>query len=188
MRVMGLDLSTHAGVAVLDTKAMAVVHASEVSYPKLTGGPRINAIAGQIMDIKEATNPDIILVEDYAVGRFAGSAIVSIELGSVIRFLLWQMDFPYLPVAPTALKKFVTGKGNAQKNTMLLEVYKRWNYTAATDNVADAIGLAHFGACLMKSGWVYTKAQEECATAGLTHASERFHKAHKQFNLQLMSK
>ena len=54
-----------------------------------------------------------------------------------------------MEVAPTSLKKFVTGKGNAKKDLMLLSVYKRWGFDTTNDNKADAYGLAQFGRALL---------------------------------------
>ena len=51
-------------------------------------------------------------------------------------------------VAPTALKKFVTGKGNAPKDAMMMHAFKRWGFTAATNHQADAFGLAMIAAAL----------------------------------------
>jgi len=46
---------------------------------------------------------------------------------------------------PSQLKKFVTGTGNAGKEIMLKEVYKRWGFDANDNNLADAYGLACIG-------------------------------------------
>jgi len=51
-------------------------------------------------------------------------------------------------VAPTMLKKFVTGKGNTKKDLMLLETYKRYNVYFEDDNICDAYGLSLIAATL----------------------------------------
>lgn len=145
--ILGLDLSTCAGAAVVDHRKV-VLHSETIQFKKLTGEPRINAIAARVMDLISHHTPALIVLEDYAVGRFAGAAIVSISIGSVVRFLLWQNEIPFIVVSPTALKKFVTGKGNAKKENMILEVYKRYGYTAPTNDEADAVGLAMLGTCI----------------------------------------
>jgi crossover junction endodeoxyribonuclease RuvC len=45
----------------------------------------------------------------------------------------------------TELKKFVCGKGTANKEQVMLQVFKRWGYEAATNNMADGYGLACMG-------------------------------------------
>ena len=39
------------------------------------------------------------------------------------------------------LKKFAAGKGNAKKQEMLLQIYKRWGLEFTDDNAADAYSL-----------------------------------------------
>lgn len=48
-------------------------------------------------------------------------------------------------VAPTSLKKFLTGKGNAKKEDMKLHVYKRWGKECETNDEADAYSLMMLG-------------------------------------------
>lgn len=47
-----------------------------------------------------------------------------------------------LMIPPMTLKKYATGKGNAKKQEMLLQIYKRWNVEFNDDNAADAYALA----------------------------------------------
>ena len=47
-----------------------------------------------------------------------------------------------LKVPPMTLKKFAAGKGNAKKQEMLLQIYKRWGVEFTDDNAADAYALA----------------------------------------------
>ena len=42
----------------------------------------------------------------------------------------------------TSLKKFLTGKGNAEKNLILMNVYKKYGVECSNDNEADAINIA----------------------------------------------
>ena len=48
-------------------------------------------------------------------------------------------------VAPQALKKFVTGKGNVKKDQMKLAVFKRWGVEFPTTDETDAYALAQWG-------------------------------------------
>ena len=43
---------------------------------------------------------------------------------------------------PTQIKKFITGRGNAKKDVIIREVYKRWGFETDDHNIADAYGLA----------------------------------------------
>lgn len=144
MRVLGIDLSTRAGVALVESGG-AVLHAGIVTHPKLTGLPRVNAIVADILSIRDEFKPDHIYVEDYALGLNMGAVIVQVEISTVLQFILWQDSTLVHLVHPSTLKKFVTGSGAAKKELMLLEVYKRWGHTAKGNDEADAVSLAHFG-------------------------------------------
>ena len=64
-------------------------------------------------------------------------------LSHLIRQDLYERQMPWKDVSPMTLKKFVCGKGNAEKSMMLMRVYQNWDISADDDNQADAVGLAH---------------------------------------------
>ena len=87
----------------------------------------------------------LVMIEHYAFGA-RGAAMISLgELGGVIRLALYESKIPYIEVPPTLAKKFVTGKGNSNKNVVLLEMYKRFGEDLSDDNVADATGMMYLG-------------------------------------------
>lgn len=47
-----------------------------------------------------------------------------------------------LQVPPTVVKKYAAGKGNAKKQEMLMQIYKRWGIEFNDDNAADSYALA----------------------------------------------
>lgn len=110
-----------------------------------------------------------IAMEGYAYGREFGVA-QSGELGGAVKLALFRMKgldsniFPLI-VAPSSLKKYITGKGaGVQKNQILLNVYKKWGIEFNDDNAADSYGLAHLvaGLCVhMYEKEVYNKLQAE---------------------------
>jgi hypothetical protein len=65
------------------------------------------------------------------------------------------------------LKKFIAGTGKAEKNTLILEVYKRFRdhdgfpISARNDNEADAVGLAFIGKSLLRDYPPQNQAQRE---------------------------
>ena len=54
-------------------------------------------------------------------------------------------DIPWLEVSPSQVKQFATGKGNANKEVVLQQVYKRWGVEFNDNNQADAYVLAQIG-------------------------------------------
>jgi Holliday junction resolvasome RuvABC endonuclease subunit len=76
------------------------------------------------------------------------AALVLGELSAVVRLTIFDhydeedpRRFP-LKVSPMTLKKYAAGKGNAKKQEMLLQIYKRWGIEFSDDNAADSYALA----------------------------------------------
>ena len=99
------------------------------------------ALLGAISPFKGVDT--LVAIEGYSFGSFSGRERLG-EWGGVLRLALYRAGFKYVEVPPTSLKKFVTGKGNAKKNTMLMAVYKKWGVECADDNQGDAYSLAQF--------------------------------------------
>ena len=87
----------------------------------------------------------LVLIEGYAFGAKGSSGISLGELGGVTRLALWDEKIPYIEVPPTQVKKFITGKGGAQKDIVLKEVFKRYGADFDDNNIADAFALAQLG-------------------------------------------
>ena len=146
MRAMGIDVSTKTGVAIIDGEEVTkpvIVFTHEIESPASKGMRRADVIASKIMEYVHHYQPDMIYLEDYAF-MFKSSGIVSMEIGTAIRFLLYKDGYDYQNVSNSSIKKFVTGNGKAQKDLMLKEVYKRWGFDTNSDNIADAVGIAMF--------------------------------------------
>jgi Holliday junction resolvasome RuvABC endonuclease subunit len=91
-------------------------------------------------------------IEDIAMeGTVLAShaALVLGELSALVRVTIYDeftepnenLKYP-LKVPPMTLKKFAAGKGNAKKQEMLLQIYKRWGIEFNDDNAADSYALA----------------------------------------------
>ena len=61
---------------------------------------------------------------------------------------LYKREKAVVEVPPSTLKKFVTGKGNAKKDQMMLAIYKRWGTEFDNNDAADAYALAQYGRTL----------------------------------------
>jgi len=97
---------------------------------------------------KKAT--DLVIIEGLAfMARNTRSLVQLAGLNYFIRKYLFENKIPFLIVAPTSVKKFITGKGNCDKNLMLLEIYKRYGISFDNDNLADGYGLTQIGIALL---------------------------------------
>ena len=80
------------------------------------------------------------------------AALILGELSATVRLAIYDYfgeeddrRFP-LRVPPMTLKKYAAGKGNAKKQEMLLQIYKRWGVEFNDDNAADSYALARLAA------------------------------------------
>ena len=87
---------------------------------------------------------DVICIErPFVSPKNMNSQQSLLVLSHLIRQDLYERQMPWKNVSPMTLKKFVCGKGNAEKSMMLMRVYQHWDISANDDNQADAVGLAH---------------------------------------------
>lgn len=87
-------------------------------------------------------------------GKIAKSAMEAQSLGSmgdldqlgqingVVQVLLSDLGTAPLLVAPSLLKKFVTGQGQATKQAMMVATHHNWAVEIVQDDLCDAHGLA----------------------------------------------
>lgn len=61
---------------------------------------------------------DFVFLEGYSYGSTIGLAFNIAENTSNLKQKLWKMEIPCIIYAPPAIKKFATGKGNANKDLM----------------------------------------------------------------------
>lgn len=85
---------------------------------------------------------DIVAYEQPVGGHFTGIKSLANFEGVL---LLWAKmnNKGVLPVKPSEIKKFATGKGNAKKEQMLKAV-NAYSVSVKNHNVADAIHIWHF--------------------------------------------
>ena len=71
-----------------------------------------------IWAVLQCIDADVIVLEDYAMGA-KGKVFHLGENCGLLKHKLWQRGLKFETVAPTALKKFASGKGNSDKCAML---------------------------------------------------------------------
>lgn len=144
--IISLDLSLNAtGIAFFSNG----IEETHLIISKDTGILRLQKIKKRIeqfIDIVLSQQQiDLIVIENYSFSSH-GRATFSIgELGGIIKLLAFEKGIKTILVAPTTLKKYVSGKGNCKKNEMLLAVYKKFGQSFDDDNRADAYGLCQIG-------------------------------------------
>jgi len=155
----GLDLSLTATGVVIINQSGVVVH-KQVIKTKVRGMERLFVIRNIIADIYKRFAINFTCVEGYSMGSRNGKAFDIGELGGTIKLFLWSRKHDYYPIPPTQVKKYATGKGNGDKNKVMLAVFKEWQFEGTDDNEVDAFVLANI-ARAVKSNIVMRKYQAE---------------------------
>lgn len=91
---------------------------------------------------------DVICIEspaNNAKGKYVGQ-MFAIAWG--IRMSLVRRGWKYIDVAPSQVKKFASGKGNASKDDLIIPIFKKWGFEHNSDNVRDAYILAQIAVAL----------------------------------------
>ena len=139
MKAGGVDPSlTGTGIARADGSSFTV-------RSKLTGDLRL-------LDIHEAMHSNLgglslVCIEDLP-SHATGAGLTGLASG-VVRLALLSMSVPYVAVTPASLKTYATGRGNATKADMRMELFRRTELDVRDDNQVDAIWLRHLALDLL---------------------------------------
>lgn len=162
---IGLDLSlTASGICIL--REDWSTPRFDTLKNKLRGPERLIWITKSIRDQIAGYSPEDteVVIEDYSFGSFDKGQRGKAELHGVVKAMLFEMGYDVIWVAPTALKKFASGKGSAGKDIILKCVYQLWGYDLTDNNQADAAVLAHMGRCRNNVGKYFAYQVASAAT------------------------
>lgn len=173
--VLGLDISTKAGVAFLDARSGEAILTTHLLFHDTAaalakkGQPKVKKDPNAPKPKKKDKTPaeynqyprwakyeadfeallDAHPGLDFAVvegyGFASQSLSIIVEVSAHFKRVLHRRGIPWIEVKPNALKKFVTGKGSGDKNVIMLEAYKRFGHSFKDDNECDAAMLAYLG-------------------------------------------
>lgn len=148
MNVVGLDLSTaRIGFAAADGQLLSISGHAGADDPYR----RLHELAREVERAfaLRPPRPDLVVVEDYALGKGPHVGIMSKirlgEIGGVVRMTLFEMDVPMKLVPVGTLKRFATGNGNAKKDEMIRAAIRLGARGSVNDDEADAFHLRRMG-------------------------------------------
>jgi Holliday junction resolvasome RuvABC endonuclease subunit len=147
---LGLDISaTSTGIVLLRSDAPKCKKPEvllETAYaPTSAGMRRVEILSNHLLNLVQKQAPDRIVIEGYAISKFAGAVIQLVTVGAVVRYRMHTTGYRWLEPSPNELKKFVSGKGNVKKEHMMMEVLARWGHKSKNNDTADGYGLAAMG-------------------------------------------
>ncbi len=131
------------GVERLETPAARTCHGRVLRLDRLV---RFALERVEVAAAAPATLPPLVLVEGYSLMSKGAGHHDTTELGGVLRREIWfRAGVRAVEVPPGTLKKFATGKGNANKTVVVSRVALRWGVEFGTDDEYDAYALARLG-------------------------------------------
>src|SRR6266550_3198604 len=84
----------------------------------LKGIPRFDMISGWAIGVLLSYEIKTVYLEGYSMGSSAGMVFDIGENTGILKYKMMFHDMKIIPVPPTVLKKYWTGKGNAKKSDM----------------------------------------------------------------------
>ena len=157
MITVGLDLSlVKTGIAIVrsDNKVLysGLVKSKPNGDKPINELKRLDAIVNEIMSHLKADKIDLVVIENLAFMARNTTALTQLAgLNYLIRTRLWkELHIPFIMVAPTSLKKFITGSGKGDKSLMMMSVLRDYDFESLDDNECDAYSLAILGLALLK--------------------------------------
>jgi len=140
---VGMDPSYNGfAIVVIDKDA-------NVIEQKLINSDSEKEIEERIIELEDAFKfiPNIICLHTVCVEgpSYSSNGAFQLQMGALhfyLRVFLFKHKINYKIISPGTLKKFVADTGNAKKELMLLNVYKKWGVEFKDNNLADAYGLA----------------------------------------------
>lgn len=144
--LLALDLGTKCGYCTGPTDRKSLVSGVwNLSQDRYSGGGMRYLRFERLLDEMHAARPvgEIVYEE---VRRHAATDAAHVYGGLLGVLTAWcekqQPKIPYQGVPVGTIKKFATGKGNADKAAMIAAV-RSWGFEPVSDDEADAIALFH---------------------------------------------
>ena len=143
MFFVGIDHSlTGTGVVVLNQDGKIEEQKLIKTGPGDSDEKRMITILDNLAFIPKMLRLKTVYIEGPSFASHGQAVLQMGALHYLIRIFLFRKKIKYNIIAPGTLKKFISGNGNAKKEHMLLNIYKKWDIEFFDNNIADAYGLA----------------------------------------------
>jgi len=141
MNLLALDFGTSMGYAMVSNGNILSGVLDLKSRRYEGGGMRYLKFQRWLDELHAAAPLEEVVFEE--VRRHIGTDAAHVYGGLLGVMSSWceKHKVPYEGIPVATIKKFVTGRGNADKEEMMQAVKKRWKITPATSDEADAYGL-----------------------------------------------
>lgn len=156
--IIGLDTSlTSAGVAVLRLRDGVITGETIRVRPpaKLTGHERLDNQRNAIVSEVRRTGvqySNLLTIIERAIPQRQKYALENLGLWWLVTHTLWANGIDYAQVVASSAKKYITGNGRAEKDEIMVALFKRWTVLAqaiTNNDTADAMCFA-----IMAADWL----------------------------------
>ena len=134
MNILSLDIATKTGWC---TETASGVWDFTLKRDE-SSGMRLIRFKSKLKEIVELEKINLITFE-RSQGMHQAAVIVQSELHGVLKLFCEENKIEYRAFSPGEIKKFATGKGNSNKQAMVLAANTKYNVTVIDDNQADAM-------------------------------------------------
>ena len=157
---MGVDQSlTGTGITVKENNKytyylIGTKKTKDTKCPSIDYTKRLKKLVSEVEKYIDIHNPDMICIEGMSYGSTGAVVFESGGLSHMFRSLFLDKGIPFIIAPPTVIKKFWTGKGNADKLLMVqtaelkgveIPFTERLNKeTHLNNNVVDAHAMCEF--------------------------------------------
>lgn len=154
--IIGMDVSiTGTGMAWglpggVNTTLVPTVPVSKTAFPEFDLQYRLSLIIDVFTSVLHSLeDKPLVVFESYSYDSVGKAKIQLGEVCGSLKHVCYSRNIPFIVVAPTTLKKFISGKGNATKEDMFTATSKRYGVVLDDDNICDAFGLYKVGRALL---------------------------------------
>ena len=137
MTVLGIDSS-------LTATGLAWPDSARTAKTRTRYWDRIEFILDQV-GVELAKAPRLVVMEGPAFGAAGQSYHQTAGLWWLIAREVWRNGIPVAIAPPSSIKKFATGKGNADKDAMMLATARTFDWFDGDNNASDALWCAQIG-------------------------------------------
>ena len=137
LKILALDPATHCGWA-LNRQVYGVWDLTPKRDESI--GMRLIRLRSKLVEIIESEKIDLVVFERPG-GQFKGAIIVQSEIQGQIKVVCEDYHVDYRAYSSQEIKRFATGKGNANKAAMIRMAKDAFGYPGEDDNEADALWL-----------------------------------------------
>jgi Holliday junction resolvasome RuvABC endonuclease subunit len=139
VRVLGLDLSVRASGLCFPDGSLSTFS------PKRNDDWRLIEIRNYLVHVIRQWRIELVMIEGPFVSRNPSGAAALLGAHGVAKVAMLSNHTPYLTPAPSLVKLFATGKGNAPKLDVIKAAIHRLGIDPGDDNQADAAWLRAMG-------------------------------------------